>query len=100
MQLSQVEISEVAIMSRVLRPEKPSFSTSAAKAILELDFEEADKERMHQLSAKAREGSLSRREQTELDNFERVGHLLGMMRSKARRSLKARQGANGRGKAH
>jgi hypothetical protein len=100
MEHSQVGTSEIAILSRVLQHDKPSWSTSTAKAILELDFEETDKERMHELSAKARQGTLTRREQAELDNFERVGHLIGLLRSKARRSLKARHRTNGKSKAH
>jgi len=91
MQFSRCDISEAAILSRVLKPERPSLSAAAARAILDLGFDNADKERMHHLSAKAQEGSLSRNEQAELNNFERVGHLLGLMQSKARRSLKARQ---------
>ena len=55
---------------------------------------------MHELSAKAQEGTLSGREQAQLDNFERVGHLINLMQSKARRSLKARHIANGKNKAH
>ena len=55
---------------------------------------------MHQSSAKAQEGALSRREQTELNNFERVGHLIGLMQSKARQSLKGRQGTNGKNRNH
>jgi hypothetical protein len=94
-QLSKASTTETAIWSRVLEPEKPTFSAAAARAILELDFSQADKERMQQLSAKAQEGTLSRHEQAELNNFEKVGHLIGLMQSKARRSLKGRNGTNG-----
>jgi hypothetical protein len=96
MRLSKANTSEAAILSRVLEPEKPSFSAAAARAILDFGFKQADMERMRQLSAKAQEGTLSRREQAELNNFERVGHLIGLMQSKARRSLKARQGTDGK----
>jgi hypothetical protein len=70
---------------------------AAARAILALDFNPADKERMRELSAKAREGTLTAEEQVAISNYERVGHLLGIMQSKARRSLKQR-GANGKAK--
>jgi len=100
MHTSHIETSEVAILSRVLKPNTPSLTAAAAKAMLELEFDDADKHRMHQLSSKAQEGTLSRREQQELNNFERVGHLIGLMQSKARRSLKARQGSNGKNKVH
>ena len=55
---------------------------------------------MHELSAKAQEGTLTRSEQAELDNFERVGHIVNLMQSKARRSLKARHGTNGKTRTH
>ena len=90
MPLSKINTSEMAILSRVLEPDKPTFTAAAARAILALEFHQADKERMHQLSVKAQEGTLTRREQAELNNFEKVGHLIGLMQSKARRSLKNR----------
>jgi hypothetical protein len=100
LQLSHVNMSESAILSRVLEPDKPTFSAAAARAILDLDFSPEDKDRMQELSAKVQEGKLSRREQADLDNFERVGHLINLMQSKARRSLKSRQGTNGKNKPH
>lgn len=48
--------SEVAILNRILRPDAPTFSPSAARDILGLDFDQADKDRMRELSAKARAG--------------------------------------------
>jgi hypothetical protein len=100
MQLSHVNASDVAILSRVLEPDKPSLSPQASRDILALDFGQADKERMRQLSAKARAGTLTSDEQAEIDNYERVGHLLNIMQSKARRSLKGYRGANGKAKTH
>jgi hypothetical protein len=55
---------------------------------------------MRELSAKAREGTLSAAEQMEINNYERVGHVLSLMKSKARRSLKNRGGSNGKAKPH
>ena len=43
---------------------------------------------MRELSEKAREGALTPAEQVEIDNYERAGHVLSLMKSKARRSLK------------
>jgi len=40
------------------------------------------------LLAKAKEGTLTANEEVEMDNYERVGHMLSLMKSKARRSLK------------
>jgi hypothetical protein len=100
MQLSQSDSSEVAILSRVLEPDKPMLSPTAARELLALDFSPADKDRMHELSAKAREGTLTPAEQAETDNYERVGHLLNILQSKARHSLKGRHGTDGKHKAH
>jgi hypothetical protein len=98
MSAPEIDTSEVAILGRVLEPGKPTLSLAAARAILALDFTPADKERMRDLSAKAREGTLTAEEHAAINNYERVGHLLGIMQSKARRSLKVR-GTNGKVRA-
>ncbi len=100
MQLSHANTSEVAILSRVLEPDKPTLSPEAARALLALDFSPADKDRMRELSTKARAGTLTPTEQAETDNYERVGHVLNILQSKARRSLKGRHGTDGKRKAH
>jgi hypothetical protein len=79
--------SEAAIFSRVLEPEKPMLSPDAARSILTLDFTQADRERMNALAAKARAGTLTNEENEELENYLRVGDLIAIMQSKARRSL-------------
>jgi hypothetical protein len=83
--------SEVAIFGRVLEPEKATLDIAAAKAIINLDFKQADKDRMRELLAKAKKGTLLAAEQVEIDNYERVGHMLSLMKSKARRTLKRGQ---------
>lgn len=88
--------SEAAIMSRVLELDKPTLSLEAARAILALDFDQADKDRMRELSAKAQEGTLTANEQAAINNYERVGHFLNLMQSKARRALKGRRTTNGK----
>jgi hypothetical protein len=62
---------------------------AAARAILDLSFSQADKDRMHQLLTKAKTGELTADATVEIDNYERVGHMLSLMKSKARLSLKA-----------
>jgi hypothetical protein len=81
-------ISEAAIFGRVLEPDEANLDVAAARAILELDFRQPDKDRMRVLLAKAKKGTLTAKEQVETDNYERVGHMLSLMKSKARRSLK------------
>ena len=60
----------------------------AAQAILRLNFSPSDRVRMNALAAKNRKGKLSAGEAEELDNYIRVGQTLGILQSKARRSLK------------
>ena len=88
MQATHTGTSEVAIFGRVLQPEKATLDAAAARAILDLSFNQADRDRMHQLLAKAKAGTLNAEESVEIDNYERVGHMLSLMKSKARLSLK------------
>lgn len=80
--------SEASILSRVIAPDEKDLSPEAARSILEWKFPPADVEKMNSLSQKARAGKLSAEEQEELDNYERVGHLIAIAQSKARLSLK------------
>jgi hypothetical protein len=90
MQVSHTDNSEVSILNRMFRPDAPTFSPEAAHDILALDFDDSDKERMRELSAKARAGALTADEDAEASNYELLGHLLNIMQSKARRSLENR----------
>jgi hypothetical protein len=99
MYVAHAGISEAAIFGRVLEPEEATLDVAAARAILELDFKQPDKDRMRALLAKAKKGTLTAKEKVEIDNYERVGHMLSLMKSKARRSLKGGQG-NGAPEIH
>jgi hypothetical protein len=94
MRMTHAGTSDGAIFSRVLEPDRATLGPVAARAILALGFSQADKDRMRQLPAKAQEGSLTPEEQAEINIYKRVGHILSLMKSKARRSLKGR-GGNG-----
>ncbi len=82
------DTSEVAILSRVVRPDSGTWSKEAAKSILGFDFPPADVRRMNALAAKARQGILSAAEEAQLENYRDVGRLLELLQSKARLSLK------------
>ncbi len=79
--------TEVAIWSRLLQPDSSTLSPEAARAILMLDFTEEDRARLHELATRGQSGSLSAAEEDDLETYCRVGRLLDLMRSKARRSL-------------
>lgn len=86
--------SGFTILNRLIRPERGDFSATTARAILKIQFEQADHDRMRVLSQKANAGTLTSDEQEELDDYERVGYLIDLLHSKARRALK--KNANGR----
>jgi hypothetical protein len=100
MRVSDIDTSEAAILNRVIGPDKATLSPESARDILALDFPEDDKQRMHQLSIKAQEGTLTTDEEEAITNYERVGHLINILQSKARRCLKGRRGTNGKTRSH
>ncbi|MBI3462772.1 MAG: hypothetical protein HY000_06890 [Planctomycetes bacterium] len=77
---------------RILHPDE-QMSPRVARAILGLNFSKNDVTRMRELSAKARAGTLTPEEDAEMDNFERVGSMLSILKSKARQVLKRSRGA-------
>jgi hypothetical protein len=79
---------EGAILSRLIRPERDDLSPEAAQSILKLAFDEQDRARMHQLAVQAQRGELNAEELGELESYRRIGRLVDLMHSKARRSLK------------
>ncbi len=81
--------SEMAILGRVVDAGKGPLSRDAARAILDLKFAAADRARMNRLAAKNRSGKLKPAEEIEFSNFIRVGQTLGVLQSKARRSLRS-----------
>lgn len=80
--------TETEILSRVIGPENPSFTPEAARSVLELRFSDADTDRLNELAAKARQGSLSEDEESQLHGYLFVGAMVDLMHSKARLSLK------------
>ncbi len=86
--------SAADILERLIDPHTPGLPEPAAKAILEISFPMSDVRRMNELAEKARQGSLTPEEQDEIEDYERVGHLLGMLQSKARLSLSQRASMN------
>ena len=80
--------NEAEILSRVIAPDEPTLPLNAAQIFLTFDFRQEDRERMNVLAERAREGVLTAEEQAEIDCYERVGHFLSLLRSKARISLK------------
>ena len=85
--------TDAAIWDRVIQFHG-QLSPSAARALLNVQFSSRDHERMHQLGAKARAGTLTEKEEAELDTYERLGCVLDILHSKARRALKKPRAAS------
>ena len=83
-----VTTSEGDILARAIDPARPDFSVEAARSISKIDFAPDDHAKMRLLAAKARNGTLTNEDRMALENYERVNNLLGILRSKARRSIK------------
>jgi hypothetical protein len=79
----------MAIFRRVVDPDQPFMSPAAAEAILRLNFSPADRKRMNALAEKNRTVGLTAAEDDELASYIRVGQVLGILQSKARRSSPA-----------
>jgi len=79
--------TEAEVWLRILHPDE-KLSPREARAILDLSFPKNDISRMHELSAKARAGTLTPEEDAEMDTIERVGSILSTPKSKARQVLR------------
>jgi hypothetical protein len=81
--------TEAAILARIIQSEERELTPDAARYLLSMKLPPSDEERVNELSAKARLGSLTGAEEQELDSYLHIGFLLGVMQSKARQLLKA-----------
>ncbi len=92
--MSSPTTSETAIFERIVLPSQPGLHEEAARSILAMQFSHDDRQRMQLLADKAKLGTLSPEEEQEVANYERVGHYLAILQSKARLSLKNATGGN------
>jgi hypothetical protein len=90
--------TEDAIWGRLVGQKNELLSPAAARSILRLDFPESDRARMRELAEKARNGTLTRAEQEEVETYSRVGSVLGILKSKARVVLRRFAKTNGAGR--
>ncbi len=79
--------SEIAILARVLANGSDRLPEELARYILDLDFSNADKARMHDLVVRNQEDALTTAEKEQLTAFGKAGDMLAILKSKARRSL-------------
>ena len=79
---------EASILSRAIDPDSGTWAPSVAQAILSLTLSPSDRERMNELAAKSRDGTLGADEQLEIESYRQACRLLDLMKAKARLSLK------------
>ena len=75
------------ILRRLFEPDKGDLPADVAHYLLRIDFSAADHERMDTLAEKSQAGELLPGDREELDEYVRIGHLLALIQSKARKSL-------------
>jgi hypothetical protein len=85
---THVPATDAAIVGRLIKPDHREFSPEVAREILSIQLSPEDQAYMQELSRKARDGTLTPTEQGEVESYRRVGYWLGILWSKARRSLK------------
>ena len=83
--------ADAEILGRLFQPEDGTISLEVARGILQIQFSQADLERMHLLALKNQESKLTSREEAELESYSRIGLILDLMKSKARLTLKKRR---------
>ncbi len=75
---------EPEILSRLQLPITPE----VAQSLVDIKFSPSDVTRMHELLDKGNEGTITPEEREEANSYERIGHLVAMLQSLARRTLK------------
>lgn len=88
--ISQVFTSntEAAILARVVESDRRTITPEVARYLLSMQLPGRDEQRVNELSAKARAGSLTTGEEQELDSYLQIGGLLAVMQSRARQLLR------------
>ncbi|MGH9622712.1 MAG: hypothetical protein ACRD6B_25515 [Bryobacteraceae bacterium] len=82
--------TEAAILARIIQTDERELTPEAARYLLSMKLPESDEDRVNELSAKARAGSLTEAETQELDSYLHIGFLLGVMQLKARHLLQTK----------
>jgi hypothetical protein len=86
-QQSTTSNTEAAILSRMVRPQQDDLSTAEAQAVLRVDFDLQDLDRLHELVTKNQDDALTTAERSELESYLRLSSLLDLMHAKARLTL-------------
>jgi len=74
-------------------PQQGGFSEELAQYLLSIDFTPDEHTRYDELAAKSQEGTLTKDEEHEIDDFLTLNAFLSVLQSKARSSLKKHNSA-------
>ncbi len=85
-----IDPRETAILTRAIQPDRGNLSATAARALLGIQLDPRDRERLHELLVKNQEDALTAGEQSELDSHLHVGMLLDLLQAKAHATLHPR----------
>jgi hypothetical protein len=80
--------TEAAILCRMVRPQQDDLAAAEAQALLRVDFDRQDLDRLHELVTKNQDDAMTPAEKDELESYLRVSCFIDLMRAKARLSLK------------
>jgi hypothetical protein len=87
MALAQPRESETTILARLFSDRLGQLPSEMARYILDLDFNDRDKARLHELVLRNQADALNPTEKEELLAFLKAGSMLATLQSKARRRL-------------
>jgi hypothetical protein len=79
--------AEADILNRLVNPEDGNLAPEAASALLSLKFAAIDMTRMEELAQKSQAGTLTADERHLMEIYNHWGHILALLKAKARRSL-------------
>jgi len=81
------------LLDVLFRPSDGGFSEELSRFVLSLHFTDAQKDRYLELAEKVTQAPLTTEEQEELESFVYINHILGVLQSKARLSLRRQPAA-------
>ncbi len=80
--------NQTEILARCLDLSADRLTAETARFLIDLELGDEDRQRLNYLAEKTRLGTLSEAEQSELDEYRRIGRLVEMMKLKAKLFLK------------
>lgn len=84
MSTTTIPTTSLDLLARSLDNSRQYMTEDVARFLLSLELTPQDKLHLEELAAKARQGSLSAREQKEIDDIMRIGRIVDVLKAKAR----------------